>query len=73
MFLDGYIYTRLEVPSILFRKNSFYSSKVVHITSNLDNMAKNYIFLNNFSCFWFCQLQPWSISSIATKTRLVRL
>ena len=34
--LDGYNYTRLEVTSILFRENSFYSSKVVLFISNLD-------------------------------------
>ena len=31
-----YNYTRLEVTSILFRKNSFYSSKDMQITFNLD-------------------------------------
>ena len=31
-----YNFTRLEVTSILFRKNSFYSSKDMQITFNLD-------------------------------------
>ena len=40
--LDHYNYTRLEVTSILFRENSFYSSKVVLFISNLDTFLHIY-------------------------------
>ena len=40
--LDGNNYTRLEVTSILFRENSFYSSKVVLFISNLDTFLHIY-------------------------------